>query len=140
MNPYHIHMLDVIVEYLDEDASPVYSGEPANLIITRLHHGPIPLIRYRVGDVGYEADSQICTCGRGFDKIKSIEGRNTDVVITPSGNRLIVHFFTGVLEHFTEIEAFQVLQDKPGSMVLRLAPTEEFSKDSAAGIVAQLKE
>jgi len=82
----------------------------------------------------------MCTCGRGFDKMESIQGRDTDVVITPSGNRLIVHFFTGILEYFPEIEAFQVLQDEPGSMVLRLVPTKGFSKAVAARIVAELKQ
>src|SRR5262249_9001744 len=88
MNTYHIHMLDVIVECLDEGSCPVRPGQPANLIVTRLYPGPMPLIRYRIGDVGFAADSRRCTCGRGFDKIESIQGRDTDVVITPSGNRL----------------------------------------------------
>jgi phenylacetate-CoA ligase len=136
---YHIHMLDVVVEYLDEEACHVSPGRPANLIITRLHPGPMPLIRYRVGDVGIESSNKMCECGRGFDKMESIHGRDTDVVITPSGNRLIVHFFTGILEYFSEIEAFQVLQNKPGIMVLRIVPTKEFSKEVAARIVAEIK-
>jgi phenylacetate-CoA ligase len=140
MNTYHIHMLDVVVEYLDEEARPVSPGQPANLIVTRLHPGPMPLIRYRMGDVGIEAGIQMCKCARGFSKMESIQGRDTDVVITPSGNRLIVHFFTGILEYFSEIEAFQVLQDEPGSMVLRLVPTKGFSKAVAARIVAELKQ
>ncbi len=42
--------------------------------------------------------------------MQSIQGRSADIVTTPSGNRLIVHFFTGVLEHFSEVDSFQVVQ------------------------------
>ena len=56
----------------------------------------------------------------------SILGRESDVVTTPSGNRLIVHFFTGVLEHFPEIDTFQVTQDRPSEIVLRVIPGKGF--------------
>ena len=35
-------------------------------------------------------------------------------------NRLIVHFFTGLLEGFEEIDCFQVLQEEIGSIVIRV--------------------
>jgi phenylacetate-CoA ligase len=56
--------------------------------------------------------------------MSSIQGRDTDVVVTPSGNRLIVHFFAGVLEHFEEIDMFQVEQFSPESIVLHIVPTK----------------
>ena len=122
---YHVHDLDVIVEYVDDNGRAVDSGEPGNLVLTRLHPGPMPLVRYRVGDVGIQGGSP-CKCGRGFGTMDSILGRESDVVTTPSGNRLIVHFFTGVLEHFPEIDTFQVTQDRPSEIVLRVIPGKGF--------------
>jgi phenylacetate-CoA ligase len=128
------------VEFLDNEGNPVAPGEPGNLALTRLHPGPMPLIRYQVGDIGVRGDGRSCDCGRGFQVMESIQGRDTDVVVTPSGNRLIVHFFTGVCEHFPEIESFQVVQDELKSMVLRIVPTKDYSPDSTARIVSALQE
>lgn len=139
LNTYHLHALDVIVECLDDAGNRVPHGQPGNLILTRLHPGPMPLIRYQVGDVG-TLGGDWCECGRGFDVMKSIEGRDTDVVLTPSGNRLIVHFFTGVLEHFAEIESFQVIQETLGAINLRLAPVGDLPKETEQQILMRLRE
>jgi phenylacetate-CoA ligase len=128
---YHIHSLDVIAEFLDNDGFPVRAGELGNIVVTRLHPGPMPLIRYRVGDLGISRGDQECSCGRGFDLLASVQGRDTDVVVTPSGNRLIVHFFTGLLEGFQEIDCFQVLQEVIGSIVIRVVPSRPGSITSA---------
>jgi phenylacetate-CoA ligase len=139
LDAYHVHDLDVIVECVDDSGEPVRAGQPGNLILTRLHSGPMPLIRYQVGDVG-TLSGRSCECGRGFRVMESIQGRDTDVVMTPSGNRLIVHFFTGILEHFPEIETFQVVQEKIDEIVLRLVPAPGFSKQTEVKIVSNLQE
>lgn len=124
---YHIHALDVIAEFLDLDGKAVEAGDPGNIVITRLHPGPMPLIRYATGDMGVRTDEIQCPCGRGLPLMHSIQGRNTDVVHTPSGNRLIVHFFTGVLEHFPIIDSFQVVQENLHSLLIRLVVKEALS-------------
>lgn len=137
---YHIHALDVIVEYLDDLHQPVMEDEVGNLVITRLHPGPMPLIRYQVGDLGVSAASQTCACGREFPLMKSIQGRDADVVLTPSGNRLIVHYFTGILEHFTEIDSFQIEQDNLDHILVRILPNKEISSVMIDSIIQALKE
>jgi phenylacetate-CoA ligase len=139
-NTYHIHTLDVIVEFLDDEGTPVPPGQLGNIVLTRLHPGPMPLIRYRVGDVGIAGNGRQCPCGRGYDVMESIQGRDSDVVITPTGNRLIVHFFTGILEHFPEIDSFQVVQETIKAMVVRIVPTKQFSLESCERIVSALQE
>ncbi len=137
---YHIHMLDVILEFLDDEGNPVPPGTAGNIVVTRLHAGPMPLLRYRIGDVGISGGSRECECGRGYEILESIEGRSTDVVITPGGNRLIVHFFTGIIEYFLEVESFQVVQHKPDAMILRIVPAEGYTDAVGAEIVRILKE
>jgi phenylacetate-coenzyme A ligase PaaK-like adenylate-forming protein len=136
---YHLHALDVVVECVDGEGRPVPPGETGHLLLTRLHPGPMPLIRYRVGDLGVMSDRP-CPCGRGFATMESIQGRDTDVVVTPSGNRLIVHFFTGILNYFPEVESFQVIQEEPGSILVRVVPAPGFSQETPARIVAALRE
>ena len=137
---YHVHALDVIVEYVDEAGRPVPEGERGNLVLTRLHAGAMPFVRYRIGDVGRSGRSRRCDCGRGFEVMESIEGRETDIVVTPSGNRLIVHFFTGLLEYYTAIESFQVVQETIDAIVLRLVPRSPISPELQARIVADLQD
>lgn len=139
-NTYHIHAVDVIVECVNDNGAPVAAGELGNIIVTRLHPGPMPLIRYQLGDVGVMGGGRLCECGRGYEVMESIQGRDTDVVITPSGNRLIVHFFTGILEHFPEIDCFQIRQERAGSIALRIVPASGFSNDAVSRIVSKLQE
>jgi phenylacetate-CoA ligase len=70
--------------------------------------------------------------------MESVQGRDTDIIVTPSGNRLIVHFFTGILEYFSEVTCFQVLQQDDASILVRVVPGSGFSADTASRIVSTL--
>jgi phenylacetate-CoA ligase len=122
---YHINALNVIVELVDEKGQNVPPGQPGRVVLTRLHPGPMPLIRYSVGDVAVASTATSCPCGRHLEILDSIQGRDTDVVLTPSGNRLIVHFFTGILEHFAEIQHFQIIQSQRSMIEVRIVPTQK---------------
>jgi phenylacetate-CoA ligase len=137
---YHLHSLDVIADVTDDDGRPVKDGVAGNLILTRLHAGPMPLIRYRVGDVGIAGKSKVCPCGRGFEILDAIHGREADAVLTPCGNRLIVHFFTGILEHFSEVALFQVIQDDIAFFTLKIVPHTSYSPQTEKRILATMRE
>ncbi len=137
---YHVHDLDIVLELLDDDGREVAPGETGHVVVTRLHPGPMPLIRYRVGDLARRGPEEPCSCGRGFGRLDSVLGRETDVVVTPEGNRLIVHFFTGILEHFSEIESFQVVQEEPSSILLRIVPEEGYSAATAEAVRKELRD
>lgn len=72
--------------------------------------------------------------------MSSLFGRNTDIIQTPSGNRLIVHFFTGVLEHFTDVESFQVIQDELESITVLIVPTQPALPGLSQAIIKALKD
>lgn len=122
---YHIFTPHVAVEFT-KNGMQVPHGEMGEVLLTRLHAGAMPLIRYSVGDMGRGGGNETCECGRGFELMRSIEGRHTDIVVTPSGNRLIVHFFTGIFEYATTIDTFQVVQEKPGEIKVRIVPRHDF--------------
>lgn len=135
---YHLHALDAVVEFLDDQGQPVRPGDLGNIVVTRLHPGPMPLIRYAIGDMGVPSDQESCACGRGFPMMQSIQGRNADIVKTPSGNRLIVHFFTGIMEHFTEVDSFQVVQTHPDQMIIKILPRSEPSESLTSRVVSAI--
>jgi phenylacetate-CoA ligase len=135
---YHTHDLDVILEYLDEDR-PAEPGTAGQIVVTRLHAGPMPLIRYRVGDMGIAGDGSPCPCGRGFGTMTGLQGRISDCVLTPAGNRLAVHVFTTAFRDFRKIDAFQVVQETKDSLHVYVVPMPDFTPETSQSIVQALR-
>jgi len=137
---YHIFMPHVIVEVLDDNGAPVKRGNSGHIVLTRLDPGAMPLIRYKVGDMGALSATDDCACGRALEMLSSIDGRDTDAVITPSGNRLIVHFFTGIFEYYPSIENFFVFQNKSGVVFIEIAARPDFSINDWENIKREILE
>jgi phenylacetate-CoA ligase len=125
---YHIFMPHVMVEVVDGNGFSVGDKEQGEILLTRLEPGSMPLIRYRVGDVGRKGGNIECSCGRGLEILTAIDGRDSDIVITPNGNRLIVHFFTGIFEYYNSIKMFRVVQKNVGEIVVDIVPDVDFNK------------
>jgi len=124
---YHVMTPHVHVELLDDENRPVPTGHIGRVVVTRLDNFSMPLIRYKLGDLAEAADeSTPCKCGRKFPILKRVIGRETDVVKTPSGKHLIVHFFTGIMEHFAEIKQFQVIQRTQARIEIDYIPDAGF--------------
>ena len=117
---YIIFSTDVMTEFIREDGSPADDDELSSIILTRLHPGCMPMIRYRVGDLGIRGSSALPSCGRGFETLQAIEGRDSDLLTTPEGNLLTAHTFTGAMKPFDEIDSFQVVQRSEDSILVRL--------------------
>jgi phenylacetate-CoA ligase len=136
---YHVYDLDVIPEYVDDAGNPVSLNQPGRLLLTRLHPGAMPFIRYQIGDTAVAGDQSPCPCGRAWGRMERILGRDTDVVLAPSGNRLVVHYFTGILEHFHEVSQFQVVQEDRDRVNLLVVPTPTFSSDTPRRLETALR-
>ncbi len=108
MDPYFI------VEILDDNGNEVVDGEIGHVVVTSLIHKTMPLIRYKVGDLAIKLPSNLYPLKQdlALGLFQKIIGRETDIITTPSGRKLIVHSFTGVFEYFSEIKQFQVVQKK----------------------------
>jgi phenylacetate-CoA ligase len=114
----HEAMHGVVIEIVDHDGMPVPTGTLGRVVVTRLTPGPMPLIRYDTGDVAHFVDGP-CGCGRTLRRMSRVQGRATDIVTTPAGDRLIVHFFTQIFEMIPEIAQFQVRQDSADAIAIR---------------------
>ncbi len=135
---YHIFMPHVVVEIIDDNGTSVPDGELGNIILTRLDPGAMPLIRYRVGDIGRKLPNDKCSCGRGLEMLSSIDGRDTDVIETPNGNRLIVHFFTGIFEYYQSIDTFKVIQKERDGIIIQIVPKADFNKEDIIKIKEEI--
>jgi len=138
---YHIMSPHVFIELLDKDGNDISPGEIGEVVVTRLDNYLMPLIRYRIGDLAVKADpKEKCSCGRQFPMLKKIIGRDTDIVYTPNGKALIVHFFTGILENYGEIEQFQVVKRNDEPLQIRYIPGGNFHESILDKIKQEMHE
>lgn len=117
-----------ITEVLDSNFNEVNANETGMHITTDLHNLAMPLIRYNTQDL-VEKSSSVSSCGRQLYALSKIIGRDNDILITPSGNLLIVHLFTIYFEYFYSIRQFQIEQTESNEFIFRLVVDESFSSE-----------
>ncbi|HTE20279.1 MAG TPA: phenylacetate--CoA ligase family protein [Armatimonadota bacterium] len=100
-------------------------GETGEILLTDLHNYGMPLIRYRVGDLG-AWKGQDCSCGRGLPLLKGIEGRTLDAIATPSGRLISGVFFPHLFKDFPSIRTYQVIQEQRDQLNIRIALAAPF--------------
>jgi phenylacetate-CoA ligase len=127
---YHLSVNQCHVEILDDDGHPLPDGELGNVVATRLDNFAMPLVRYKLGDIAAlePAETSVCTCGRQTPLLRGLIGRDTDVVISRSGKKMIVHFFTGIFEHVPEIRQFRVVQETLDRIAIEYIPDSGFNR------------
>ena len=109
------------VEVVDDRGVAVGAGETANLVITDLDSRVMPLIRYRIGDLGCAYEDR-CECGRGFPLMGDVQGRARDVFRLASGRRIPPARVAAVLQDEPAVSLFQVVQDVAGEIAARVVP------------------
>ena len=82
---YHVMAESVIVEIVDERGQPCPQGVAGRVLVTDLHNFATPILRYEIGD--YAEASGPCPCGRGLPTLKSILGRERNLILMPDGSR-----------------------------------------------------
>lgn len=123
----HLATENTVVE-ICRDGRPVPDGESGEVIATDLFSYAMPIIRYRVGDVAsYAADS--CSCGRGLPLISSVEGRVSGFLIGSGGRRIHGEFFSHVFWETPWVKEFQVEQNLPEEIVVKIIPSSEPPSD-----------
>jgi phenylacetate-CoA ligase len=95
-------------------------GERGEILLTDLHNYGMPMIRYKVGDVGSWAE-HTCACGRGLPLLNVVEGRTLDLIRTPSGRVISGEFFPHLLKDFASIRRYQIIQEREDTLRVRLA-------------------
>ncbi|MAD12257.1 MAG: hypothetical protein CMC04_06005 [Flavobacteriaceae bacterium] len=109
---YYIMSPHVFIEILDENNNEVKDGDLGHVVVTRLDSRAMPLIRYKPGDLAIKLKKEDYPKSRKFNfpLLEKIIGRDTDIVFSPKGKFLIVHFFTVIFEFEESIKQFRVVQ------------------------------
>jgi phenylacetate-CoA ligase len=125
-----------VVEILDGER-PAAPGVPGRVVVTNLDNHAMPFIRYEIGDVAVPADAP-CRCGRPFPLLARLEGRVTDLVVSPSGRILQDEFFTRIVYKQRGIRRFQVIQHSRRRLTLLVVPGQDFDAATLEGIRGQI--
>jgi len=121
---YHIASDILILEFI-RDNEQVSAGELGKILVTDLTKFGMPFIRYEIGDLGVPSD-ETCSCGRGLPLMKSVEGRTTDFVFTPTGRFISSSAVTLIFKDLN-VEGFQVVQETKEKIIVKIVKGPVFS-------------
>jgi phenylacetate-CoA ligase len=124
----HILAEGMYVEILDPDAEG--RGE---IVLTNLDSHAFPIIRYRTGDIG-SLDPSPCPCGRGLPKLRGVEGRRTDFLVTPGGRVLHALSAIYILREVPAIREFRIVQEAIDHLVIHVVPRQPIGSAEEASL------
>lgn len=128
----HIMSENLVLEVLSANGEPAPVGVPGDIVLTDLNNRAMPLIRYRVGDIGVIGEP--CACGRGFPVLEKVWGREYDFVQTPDKRRFhgefFMYFFEDLRSHGAPVEKFQIIQSGERALEIRLVNKGEMTQQT----------
>lgn len=109
---YYIFSPHVVVEIVDDEGNEVADGEMGRVLLTRLDRWSMPMIRYDVGDLAVKLPKDQYPKDRilAFPLLERVVGRETDVLMTSDGGRMVVEVVETIFEREESIKSFRVMQ------------------------------
>jgi phenylacetate-CoA ligase len=95
----------------------------------------MPLIRYRIGDVGIMSN-ETCSCGSNTPYFEKILGRMDDFILTPDGR--YVGRLSPVLKGFPVKEA-QYIQKRMDLVVVKLIKDPNFNSQTSKQLIKEIQ-
>lgn len=118
--------------HINSDNVFVENDNKGNLLITTLRNYAMPLVRYKIGDIGF-VDKTYCNCGLPFPIIKELKGRSSEMLVF---NANIAHseIFDYIAREFvlppkTKIKEFRIRRIADDVVVVDVVPTDHESFD-----------
>lgn len=109
----------------------------ANILVTKLHADAMPMLRYRVGDVGvFPAGSRP---GYPAFMLQGVVGRILDKIWLPNGTFIHGAQFPHLMKDFP-IREFMVVQAEDYSVNVEVIPTAEFSDRHQSAILKMVQQ
>jgi len=123
-------------EVLGNDGRHVNPGDIGEIVVTGFYNFAMPFIRYRTGDMAvFNGDLG------GIVRLGKIIGRTQDFVITETREKIaLTALIFGQHYHaFKNIQKWQLHQDAPGKVIIKLIKGETFSEEDEVEIRGKFK-
>lgn len=138
-NGLHLNADHVVVEFLRDDNTVAEPGEEANIVVTDLINRGMPLIRYRVEDIGVPSD-RVCVCGRGLPLMEKVVGRQADFLKRPDGSLVAgVSLVERTLTAIPGIEQMQLVQNELHKIQAKIVKDRRFDSGSETALRNELQ-
>lgn len=124
----HIPAESIYVESMPLDM--MYGNGCKELVVTDLNNYAMPLIRYRIGDLGEISDSG-CPCGRGLPTLIDLKGKIRDLIETPEGKKVHTVIFNDIFKDLLakggKVYEWQVIQQGPIDFLIKIVKGDYFN-------------
>lgn len=129
---FHEDSDSVHVEILAGDR-PAAPGEEGDLVVTGLANDLMPLVRYRIGDVGMPLAGS-CSCGRALPMYRVTEGRRDDVIELRDGRRIGPRTLAPQIEEIRGFRQYRLIQRAPDRFEVLLVGESDAPPDLEARV------
>jgi len=118
---HRMHIVSrVMLETVDERGRPA-NGKMGHILATPLHNLAMPLLRYRVGDLGRLGAG--CACGRSLPVLESLDGRAEDMMVLPDGRTRSAVCICNIDSMNPCSTLYQVVQESRERFIIRYVPS-----------------
>jgi phenylacetate-CoA ligase len=123
---------DFIVDWCNTFVEPETPDQESAILVTKLHADGMPMIRYRVGDVGkFPPGSRP---GSPSMRLESVIGRTVDRIWMRDGRYIHGTQFPHMFKDFP-VREFMVVQSEDYSLEIQLVPNSTFCKQNEQAIL-----
>jgi len=135
----HLNIDHLFIEFLDDNDIPVKPGDPGKIVVTDLMNRAMPLIRYRIEDIGVPTERK-CACGRGLPLMESISGRTADFLIKKGGSRVAgISMIENTLTKYPGLDQMQIVQNDFEDFTIRIVPGKGYCDDVLSSLSDSMK-
>ena len=135
---YHISPEFGITEILDAQGNEVKPGEEGELVLTGFSNYAMPLIRYRMGDMGVKSEGE-CPCGRKLPLIEAVTGRDADILYTKERGYIPGPRLSLIFKEMSNIIEIQIIQESFDDIVVKVVPDKNFSEENRTQLESAFK-
>ncbi len=137
---YHLNIEHLIIEFVKKDGTDAKPGESGDIIVTDLLNKVMPMIRYKVEDVGMPSLKK-CSCGRGLPLMEKITGRVADFIRKEDGGMVAgISLIERVLTNNKGIQQLQIIQNKMNELTLNIVKEKaEYSVETEQILIQELR-
>lgn len=114
---------------------PETESTQSSILITKLHADAMPMLRYRVGDIGYFAEG--AKPGHPAFTLQEILGRQTDRIWLPTGAWIQGSQLPHIMKDYP-VREYQLVQSADLSVLVRVIPRDGFTENSRHAILRTL--
>ncbi|PHR27537.1 MAG: hypothetical protein COA36_08885 [Desulfotalea sp.] len=132
----HIAIEYGYVEVLDANGNLKREGE-GELVVTTLINKVMPLIRYRIGDMG-KISYKKCPCNRNYPILENLYGK-VGAFIQANDKRVSTAALSISFEYLKNVEKSQIIQNEPNKIIVKLVVTSSFTEDEETFMLWELR-